>query len=144
MKSLRQAKLQQLIDEGTIKPEEAVIGYVGAYSFAEVNLNEDEKSMIDRVSSVYHQAGKPVVVVINSGSVMETASWRDAVDAILVAWQPGEEGGNSVADVLTGKVNPSGHLTMTWPISAYDVPSTNNFPQTPDYYNFTDKFAAVT
>ena len=107
----------------------------------EFNLNEDEKSMIDRVSSVYHQAGKPVVVVINSGSVMETASWRDAVDAILVAWQPGEEGGNSVADVLTGKVNPSGHLTMTWPISAYDVPSTNNFPQTPDYYNFTDKFA---
>ena len=81
----------------------------------EFNLNEDEKSMIDRVSSVYHQAGKPVVVVINSGSVMETASWRDAVDAILVAWQPGEEGGNSVADVLTGKVNPSGHLTMTWP-----------------------------
>ena len=107
----------------------------------EFNLNEDEKSMIDRVSSVYHQAGKPVVVVINSGSVMETASWRDAVDAILVAWQPGEEGGNSVADVLTGKVNPSGHLTMTWPISAYDVPSTSNFPQTPDYYNFTDKFA---
>lgn len=51
----------------------------------EFNLNEDEKSMIDRVSSVYHQAGKPVVVVINSGSVMETASWRDAVDAILVA-----------------------------------------------------------
>jgi beta-glucosidase len=107
----------------------------------EFNLNEDEKSMIDRVSSVYHQAGKPVVVIINSGSVMETASWRDAVDAILVAWQPGEEGGNSVADVLTGKVNPSGHLTMTWPISAYDVPSTTNFPQTPDYYNFTDKFA---
>lgn len=107
----------------------------------EFNLTDDEKSMIERVSSVYHQAGKPVVVIINSGSVMETASWRDAVDAILVAWQPGEEGGNSVADVLTGKVNPSGHLTMTWPISAYDVPSTTNFPQTPDYYNFTDKFA---
>ncbi|MGI6223783.1 MAG: glycoside hydrolase family 3 C-terminal domain-containing protein [Prevotella sp.] len=107
----------------------------------EFNLSNDEKSMIERVSSVFHQAGKPVVVILNSGSVMETASWRDAVDAILVAWQPGEEGGNSVADVLTGKVNPSGHLTMTWPISVYDVPSTKNFPQTPDYYNFTDKFA---
>ena len=108
----------------------------------EFNLTDDEKSMIERVSSVYHQAGKPVVVILNSGSVMETASWRDAVDAILVAWQPGEEGGNSVADVLTGKVNPSGHLTMTWPISAYDVPSTTNFPQTPEYYNFTEKYAA--
>ncbi|MGI6231443.1 MAG: glycoside hydrolase family 3 C-terminal domain-containing protein [Prevotella sp.] len=106
----------------------------------EFNLSADEKAMISRVSSVFHAAGKPVIVILNSGSVMETASWRDAVDAILVAWQPGEEGGNSVADVLTGKVNPSGRLTMTWPLSVYDVPSTKNFPQHPDYYNLTDKF----
>ena len=108
----------------------------------EFNLTDNEKSMISRVSDAFHAAGKPVVVIINSGSVMETASWRDRADAILVAWQPGEEGGNSVADVLTGKANPSGHLTMTWPISAADVPSTKNFPQNPDYYNLTDKIAS--
>lgn len=108
----------------------------------EFNLTDNEKSMISRVSDAFHAAGKPVIVIINSGSVMETASWRDRADAILVAWQPGEEGGNSVADVLTGKANPSGHLTMTWPISAADVPSTKNFPQNPDYYNLTDKIAS--
>lgn len=108
----------------------------------EFNLTDNEKSMISRVSDAFHAAGKPVIVIINSGSVMETASWRDRADAILVAWQPGEEGGNSVVDVLTGKANPSGHLTMTWPISATDVPSTKNFPQNPDYYNLTDKIAS--
>lgn len=96
----------------------------------EFNLTDNEKSMISRVSDAFHAAGKPVIVIINSGSVMETASWRDRADAILVAWQPGEEGGNSVVDVLTGKANPSGHLTMTWPISATDVPSTKTFRRT--------------
>jgi beta-glucosidase len=94
--------------------------------------------MIARVSDQFRPLGKPVIVIINSGSVMETASWRDRVDAILCAWQPGEEGGNSVADILTGKVNPSGKLTMTWPISATDHPSTKNFPQEMDNYTFRE------
>ena len=90
----------------------------------EFNLSQIEQDMIFRVSSQFRAAGKPVIVIINSGSVMETCSWRDRADAILCAWQPGEEGGNSVADVLTGKVNPSGKLTMTWPIAATDHPQT--------------------
>jgi beta-glucosidase len=94
--------------------------------------------MIFRVSDQFRQQGKPVIVIINSGSVMETASWRDRADAILVAWQPGMEGGNSVADVLTGKVCPSGRLTMTWPIAATDHPSTRNFPQGYDMYTFNE------
>jgi len=104
----------------------------------EFNLSAAEKAMISRVSDAFRPAGKPVIVIINSGSVIETASWRDRVDAILCAWQPGEEGGNSVADVLTGKANPSGKLTMTWPIAATDHPSTKNFPQEMDNYTFRE------
>ena len=102
----------------------------------EFNLTKDEQDMIFRVSDAFHAKGKKVIVIINSGSVMETASWRDRVDAILVAWQPGIEGGNSVADILTGKVNPSGKLTMTWPIAATDHPSTANFAKTYDMYTY--------
>lgn len=107
---------------------------------SEFNLSAKERDMVNRVSDLFHAAGKPVIVIINSGSSIETASWSNCVDAILVAWQPGEEGGNSVADVLTGKVCPSGHLTATWPISIGDDPSTYNFPRRPDYYNLTDKY----
>ncbi len=104
----------------------------------EFNLTDTETKMIQRVSNAFHAAGKKVIVILNSGSVMETASWRDYADAILVAWQPGEEGGNAVADVLTGKANPSGKLTMTWPIAATDVPSTKNFAKDYDSYTFTN------
>lgn len=102
----------------------------------EFNLSKTEQDMIFRVSDAFHAKGKKVIVIINSGSVMETASWRDRVDAILVAWQPGIEGGNSVADNLTGKVNPSGKLTMTWPIAAVDHPSTANFAKEYDMYTY--------
>ena len=102
----------------------------------EFNLSKTEQDLIFRVSDAFHAKGKKVIVIINSGSVMETASWRDRVDAILVAWQPGIEGGNSVADILTGKVNPSGKLTMTWPIAATDHPSTANFAKEYDMYTY--------
>ena len=102
----------------------------------EFNLNDDERHLITDVCNAFHAAGKPVVVIINSGSVIETASWSGYPDAIICAWQPGMEGGNSVADILTGKVNPSGKLTMTWPIAATDHPSTRNYPGTMDEYSF--------
>lgn len=102
----------------------------------EFNLSKTEQDMIFRVSDAFHAKGKKVIVIINSGSVMDTASWRDRVDAILVAWQPGIEGGNSVADILTGKVNPSGKLAMTWPIAATDHPSTANFAKEYDMYTY--------
>ena len=93
----------------------------------EFNITDDERQLLTDVCKAFHDAKKPVVVIINSGSVIETASWRDLPDAIICAWQPGEEGGNSLADILTGKVSPSGHLTMTWPIAAVDHPSTEGY-----------------
>ncbi len=92
------------------------------------NLSTENKAMIADVSRAFHAAGKPVIVVMNVGGAVETASWSGNADAVLCAWQGGQEGGNSVADVLTGKANPSGKLTMTLPIRFEDHASTVNFP----------------
>jgi beta-glucosidase len=92
------------------------------------NLSDTESMMIKTVADAFHAQNKKVVVVLNIGGVIETSSWRNEVDGILLAWQPGLEGGSAITDVLSSKVNPSGKLAQTFPISYTDVPSAKNFP----------------
>lgn len=95
---------------------------------AEFYLKENEAALIKVVSEAYHAAGKKVVVILNICSPVETASWKNSVDAVLCAFQPGQEVGNSITDVLTGNVNPSGKLPMTFAVKYGDAASDANFP----------------
>jgi beta-glucosidase len=91
-------------------------------------LSEKEIALIKSVSAAFHAQNKKVVVTLNIGGVVDVMQWRNDVDAILLAWQPGLEGGNAMADVISGKVNPSGKLATTFPAKYDDEVTAKNFP----------------
>ncbi|MVN22809.1 glycoside hydrolase family 3 C-terminal domain-containing protein [Mucilaginibacter arboris] len=95
------------------------------------NLTSEEKQQFKKIADVFHAKGKKVIAVLNIGGVIDMNEWQDYANAILLSWQPGQEAGNAIADVLSGKVNPSGKLATTFPVKYADVPSAKNFPGTP-------------
>ncbi len=83
------------------------------------------QSQVDLLNEL-KKTGKPIVVVLFAGRPLDLSNIKEVPNAILNVWFPGSEAGNSISDVLFGKVNPSGKLPMTFP---------RNVGQVPIYYN---------
>lgn len=75
-----------------------------------LNVAIDQEKMVRDLIAT----GKPVIVILQNGSVIDITDWVDGAAAVLEAWYPGEQGGTAIADVLTGKYNPGGRLPFTW------------------------------
>ena len=88
--------------------------------------------------------GKPVTVVLVGGSAITMSRWIDRVGAVVLAWYPGEEGGNAVADILLGDENPGGRLPISFPIAEGQLPLRYNHKPTgrgDDYVDLTGEAA---
>ena len=99
-------------------------------------LTHPEKSMIAKVTAAFSR----VIVVLNTGGVIDTRWIRDqeAIGAALLAWQGGMEGGSAAANILFGRVNPSGKLPDSFAGCLEDYPSSANFHESPHYVDYTE------
>jgi beta-glucosidase len=89
-----------------------------ASSRSDITLPESQKKLVRTLA----QTGKPLVLVIMSGRPLALTEENDLATAILLAWHPGIEAGNAIADVLFGHYNPSGKLTLTFPRNVGQIP----------------------
>ena len=88
-----------------------------------INLAENQKALLAELK----KTGKKIVVVLSCGSAVET-DWTDNADAVVHAYLAGQAGANAVVNVLTGKINPSGKLSESYPFKYSDTPSASHFP----------------
>jgi len=94
------------------------------YDRTHLRMPESHTRLIDAVAAVNPRT----IVILTNGSVVSLEGWHDSVPAILETWLLGQAGGSAVADVLFGRVNPSGRLAESIPIRVQDNPSYLNFP----------------
>ncbi len=108
----------------------------GVFPEGDFYLTKEEKAMIKQVEAQFDK----VIAVLNIGGVIDT-SWvkeDEQITSALVSWQGGMEGGLATAEIIMGKVNPSGKLTDTFAAKLTDYPSTENFAESPHYVDYTD------
>lgn len=136
-KTIDELNINQDIIKGLADESDAAIITIGRNSGegrdredreGDFRLTSYETQLIKDVAEAFRAKSKKTVVILNTGGVVETALWKDLPDAILLAWQGGQETGNSIADILRGKVNPSGKLAVSFPVNYKDVPSAKTFP----------------
>jgi beta-glucosidase len=94
------------------------------YDRKDLDLTDQQVALIKAVSAVQPKT----VVVLNNGSPVAMSAWIDGVSAVLEAYMMGQAGGAAIADVLYGKVNPSGKLAETFPLRLADTPAYLNWP----------------
>jgi beta-glucosidase len=95
-------------------------------------------NQVDFLRKLKNGNSHPVIAVITGGSPMNLAEVQDIADAVLLVWYPGEEGGNAVADVLFGKVSPSGKLPVTFPKSLDQLPAYTDYSMKGRTYRYMD------
>lgn len=106
-------------------------------SRSEITIPQSQVDLLNELK----KTGKPIAMILFTGRPLALTNVKDTPDAILNAWFPGSEAGNAMADVLFGKVNPSGKLPMTFPRSLGQVPIYYNAKNTgrPLDQKLTDK-----
>lgn len=97
-------------------------------------LSDEQVTLIKKIKVV----NKNLAVVLSSGAGILMNEWVDEAPAIVQAWYPGEEGGNAIADILLGNVNPSGKLVTTFFNQETDLPTINNYPGEDDELNYEE------
>ncbi len=110
-----------------------------AASKTDLNLTGHQETLIRRVCA----EGKPTAVVLANGRPLTVGFLKELGCAVLELWYPGTEGGNVAADILFGKINPSGHLTVTFANTAGQEPMYYNHPNTGKpggKFKFTSKY----
>jgi beta-glucosidase len=125
---------QELIDEAVKVAEDAEVALLfialpsskesEGYDRPDLDLTKQQINLIQAVARV--QAN--TVVILNSGSAITMQPWLDQVGAVMQAWMMGQAGAGAIADVLFGKVNPSGKLAETFPFALEDTPAHINYP----------------
>jgi beta-glucosidase len=94
------------------------------YDRPDIDLPQSQVALIKAVA----KAQPKTIVVLNNGAPVAMTTWIDDAAAVLEGWMMGQAGGGALADVLFGKVNPSGKLTETFPLRLLDTPATINWP----------------